>query len=243
VQSRRLADEITDRRRAEIEFEATLQERSRLAANLHDTVLQTVTGIGLQLRSCERAHEQAAMHAPEHLTVAQQMVGHAIDQLRGKVWTMRTTPLEGRTFPAALEALVSRLQAGQSTSITVHIAGVERPVPELVSGNLLLLAEEAVHNALRHAAASSIDVMAVFHDESVGVVVHDDGLGFEPGREPQDSLGHFGLDGMRERMERLGGTVSIESQPGEGTTVTATVRTPSSERPQSPMPVSRTGTE
>jgi signal transduction histidine kinase len=243
VQSRRLADEITDRRRAEIEFEATLQERSRLAANLHDTVLQTVTGIGLQLRSCERAHEQAAMHAPEHLTVAQQMVGHAIDQLRGKVWTMRTTPLEGRTFPAALEALVSRLQAGQSTSITVHIAGVERPVPELVSGNLLLLAEEAVHNALRHAAANSIDVMAVFHDDSVGVVVHDDGLGFEPGSEPLDSRGHFGLDGMRERMERLGGTVIIESQPGEGTTVTATVRTPSSERHQSLIPVSRTGTE
>jgi signal transduction histidine kinase len=243
VQSRRLADEITERRRAEIEFEATLQERSRLAANLHDTVLQTVTGIGLQLRSCERAHEQTATTMPESLTVAQQMVGHAIDQLRGKVWTMRTTPLQGRTFPAALEALVSRLQVGQSPRITAHVAGVERPVPELVSGNLLLLAEEAVHNALRHAEATAIDVMAVFHDESVGVVVHDDGRGFEIGREPQAPQGHFGLDGMRERMERLGGTVMIESRPGEGTTVTATARTPPSERHLSARAASHAVTE
>lgn len=239
VQARRLAAEITERQRAKIEFQATLQERSRLAANLHDTVLQTVTGVGLQLRSCQRAHEQAATTTPASVTAAQEMVAHAIDQLRGKVWTMRTTPLQGQTFPAALEALVSRLQAGQSPRITSHVAGVERPVPELASGNLLLLAEEAIHNALRHAGAGSIDVMAVFHDESVGVVVHDDGQGFAVGCQPQAPQGHFGLQGMRERMERLGGSLTIESHPGDGTTVSATVPTHTAERnvsPRSPSP-------
>jgi signal transduction histidine kinase len=243
VQSRRLADEITERRRAEIEFEATLEERSRLAANLHDTVLQTVTGIGLQLRSCQRAHEQAATPTNESLSVAQQMVTQAIDQLRGKVWSMRTPPLDGRTFPAALEALAARLQAGQTPRITVHVAGVERPVPELVSGNLLLLAEEAIHNALHHAAAASIDVMAVFHDESVGVVVHDDGCGFEPADVPRSGHGHFGLDGMCERMEKLGGTLSIESLPGQGTTLTATARTSPTGLHLSPPPVPHEVTE
>jgi signal transduction histidine kinase len=242
VQARRLAAEITERQRAEIEFEATLQERSRLAANLHDTVLQTVTGVGLQLRSCQRAHEQAATATPESVAAAQEMVAHAIDQLRGKVWTMRTTPPEGRTFPAALEALVSRLQSGQTPRITVHVAGVERPVPELASGNLLLLAEEAIHNALRHAGAGAIDVMAVFHDESVGVVVHDDGQGFAPGGASPAPQGHFGLQGMRERMERLGGSLTIESHPGDGTTVTATVPTHSSERHQSPRSASLAST-
>lgn len=242
IQSRRLADEITERRRAEIEFEAMLEERSRLAANLHDTVLQTVTGIGLQLRSYQRAQEQAAT-APESLNVAQQMVGQAIDQLRGKVWSMRTTPLEGRTFPSAVEAIVSRLQVGQAPRITAHVAGVERPVPELISGNLLLLAEEAVHNALRHAAATAIDVIAVFHEESVGVVVHDDGQGFEAGCEPLAPQGHFGLDGMRVRMERLGGTVTIESQRGKGTTVTATVSASAAESLSSVRAVSQTVAE
>lgn len=226
IQSRRVAAEIMGRERAEIEFEASLQERTRLAANLHDTVLQTVTGIGLQLKSCQRATEQAAAAEPEHLVVAQRMVEHAVDQLRGTVWNMSTMPLEGTTFPASLEAVAARLQSGQEARIMVHVAGVERDVPKLISGNLLLLTEEAIHNALRHGEASLIDVMAVFHDDTVGVVVHDNGAGFEVGRQPQRLQGHFGLDGMRHRMKRLGGSVTIESTPGGGTTITAEVPVP-----------------
>lgn len=221
IQSRRLADEIMDRERAEIEFEASLQERTRLAANLHDTVLQTVTGIGFQLKSCQKANDHAATTDAESLVVAQRMVEHAVDQLRGTVWSMSTMPLEGTTFPAALEAMAARLQAGQKPRISVHVAGVERDVPKVVSGNLLLLAEEAVHNALRHANAGLIDVMAVFHEATVGVVVHDNGIGFEVGRQPQRPEGHFGIDGMRDRMKRLGGTVTVESHLGSGTTITA----------------------
>lgn len=223
IQSRRLADEIMERERAEIEFEASLQERTRLAANLHDTVLQTVTGIGFQLKSCQKTTAQAATTDAESLGVAQRMVEHAVDQLRGTVWRMSTMPLEGATFPAALEAMAARLQDGQKPRITVHVAGVERDVPKVVSGNLLLLAEEAVHNALRHADASLIDVMAIYHEATVGVVVHDNGIGFDPGGQPQRPVGHFGLDGMRDRMKRLGGTVTVESHPGSGTTITAEV--------------------
>lgn len=237
VQSRRLAAEITERQRAEIEFEAALEERSRLAANLHDTVLQTVTGIGYQLKSVQQGAEQAAAADPTSLTTAQRMVDHAVDQLRGKVWSMRTMPLEGRTFPAALETLAARLQAGQSPRIVVHVAGVEREIPDLVSGNLLLLAEEAIHNALKHARATTIDVMALYDDDRAGVVVHDDGDGFRVGAEPDAPSGHFGLAGMRERMRRLGGGITVESAPGRGTTVTATAPAQPSEPALSARPV------
>jgi signal transduction histidine kinase len=221
VQSQRLAAEITERQRAEIEFEAALEERSRLAANLHDTVLQTVTGIGYQLKSVQQGPEQPPPADAASLATAQRMVEHAVDQLRGKVWSMRTMPLEGGSFPAALQALAARLQVGQSPRIVVHVAGVERDIPDIVSGNLLLLGEEAIHNALKHAQATTIDVMALYDDDRVGVVIHDDGIGFAAGSS-DEPRGHFGLAGMRERMRRLGGGVLVETAPGAGTTVTAT---------------------
>jgi signal transduction histidine kinase len=241
VQSRRLAAEITERQRAEIEFEAALEERSRLAANLHDTVLQTVTGIGYQLKSVQQAAEQPLAADPESLATAQRMVEHAVHQLRGKVWSMRMMPREGQTFPAALEALAARLQVGQAPRIVVHVAGVEREMPDIVSGNLLLLAEEAIHNALKHARATTIDAMALYDDDSVGVVIHDDGAGFHVATEGTEPPGHFGLAGMRERMRRLRGRVTVESSRSEGTTVTATVPAERSRAALSARPVSPDG--
>lgn len=94
AQSQRLAAEIAERERAEIEFDVALRERSRLAGNLHDTVLQTVTGIGYQLKACQRAQDNEIAADQERLGVAQRMVEHAVDQLRGTVWAMRTMPLE-----------------------------------------------------------------------------------------------------------------------------------------------------
>jgi signal transduction histidine kinase len=242
VQSRRLAAEITERQRSEIEFEAALEERSRLAANLHDTVLQTVTGIGYQLKSVQQGPEQPPAADAASLATAQRMVEHAVDQLRGKVWSMRTMPLEGGSFPAALQALAGRLQAGQSPRIVVHVAGVERDIPDLVSGNLLLLGEEAIHNALKHAQATTIDVMALYDDDRVGVVIHDDGIGFAAGSS-DEPRGHFGLAGMRDRMRRLGGGVTVESAPGAGTTVTATAPSQSLEPVLSSRPVLQGGEE
>lgn len=241
VQSRRLAAEITERERAEIEFEAALEERSRLAADLHDTVLQTVTGIGYQLRSVRQAGEPPASPDSASLATAQRMVEHAVDQLRGKVWAMRTMPLEGGSFPATLETLATRLQAGQPTRIVVHVAGVERDVPDVVTGNLLLLAEEAIHNVLKHARATTIDVMAIYDDDRVGVVIQDDGAGFAVKPDAEEPRGHFGLAGMRERMRRLGGSVSVESGPGAGTTVIATAPTPPPEPLLSARPVLHDG--
>ena len=223
-QSRRLAAEITARERAHIEFEAALHERTRLAANLHDTVLQTVTGIGYQLKACRRARphaEPGGSPEADRMAVAEQMVEHAVDQLRGTLWAMRSPPLEGRSFTANLESLALRLGEGQSTRIVVHVDGVERPIDEERAGSLVLVAQEAVVNALRHAAAATIDMIAVFEEASVGVVIQDDGRGFDPALRADSAGRHFGIDGMAERMRRLGGTLAVESRPGAGTTVTA----------------------
>jgi signal transduction histidine kinase len=96
----------------------------------------------------------------------------------------------------------------------------------VVAGTLLLVAQEAVTNALRHARATMIDVTATLRSgdaSAITLCVHDDGAGFEPGLQPGATLGHFGLEGMRDRVERVAGELLVESRIGLGTTITARV--------------------
>jgi signal transduction histidine kinase len=231
-QTARAVAEETARRQAALEYEVGLRERSRLAANLHDTILQTVTGIGFQLKACEKSrHREAAGAAgradpacdslASHLAVATKMVGHATDQLRGTVWSLRSMPSDGRRFSEAAAELVERMAAGHDTRIDLRFAPAADRLPPFVAGNLLLVMQEAVHNALVHAAARSIKLSVVLDEptEKAVVSVRDDGCGFVIGGQSGPTQGHFGLAGMRERAERLGGRLEITSVVGGGTTV------------------------
>lgn len=223
-QAARLADEIRASREAAVEFQAALRERNRLASNLHDTVLQTVTGVGFQLQACRTVGQHDSEDSANHLKIAERMVDHAVQQLRGTVWALHTVPTEGQSLATALQALIDRLGAGHSTKIETRTDGPEHDVPEAVAGNLLLVAQEAIHNALQHAHATIIDVKLAFgRDGAVSVTVRDDGIGFDPGTQPGSGQGHFGLEGMHDRMQAMGGTVRIESEAGDGTRVTARV--------------------
>lgn len=222
----RLADEMQSRRNAAIDFQATLRERNRLAANLHDTLLQTLRGIDFQLGACQAYGDQRAADPWTHLDVARKMVNHAAEELRGSVWALRTMPVAGRSFAESLEAIARQTGHGHAEHIAVRTTGEAFEVPQFVAGNLLLVAQEAIHNALSHADAGQIDVEVAF-DPAAGTVeltVVDDGGGFTPGTESGPDQGHFGLTGMRERIERLGGECAVESTPGKGTTLRAKVR-------------------
>ena len=223
-QAERIADQIRSGREASLEFEAVLRERNRLASNLHDTVLQTVAGIGFQLRACRTASEHDEESLTQHLELAEQMVEHAVQQLRGNVWALHATSKTQSSLVASLQAAVDRLRDGHSHRIDVRSEGAERDVPDTVAGNLMLVTQEAILNAVRHGQATVVDVKAVFGDDGgVAVVIRDDGVGFAPGRQPGAEQGHFGLDGMRDRMQRMGGSIEVLSEPGEGTRVTARI--------------------
>jgi len=223
-QSRLLAREMRLRRDAAIEYEASLRERNRLAANLHDTLLQTLGGIDYQLGAC-RAAVPAADAGGGHLDVAGRMVEHAMRELRGSVWALRTVPLAGHSLSESLESLAAQSALGRSERIEIAVDGTPFHVPNFVAGNLLLVAQEAIRNALQHADCRAVHVTARFDAAAaaIEVEVQDDGRGFDPEREPGPDRGHFGLQGMRERMERLGGTITIASVPGSGTRVRARV--------------------
>ena len=225
AQSAELAKEMRTRRDAAVEFTATLRERNRLAANLHDTLLQTLGGIGYQLEACEVSGRLDAAETKKHFDMAQRMVDHAMSQLHDSVWTLRSLPLRSRTFPEALRALADRIGQEYSAQIDVEMNGPLDELPEFVAGNLLLVLQEAVSNALRHghAAHVAITVAAEAPDSRIELTVRDDGQGFALGTQQGVEQGHFGIEGMKERVERLGGSLEIESTPSEGTTLRANV--------------------
>lgn len=218
-----LALEMQARRNAAIEFHATLRERNRLAANLHDTLLQTLGGVGFQIGAGEAEAAQAdrAGKPITHLAVARRILDHAVAELRSSVWALRGPSLEGKSLPEALQVVVDREGAGQSAQISLHAEGDFTHISSFVAGNVVFAAQEALRNALKHAAARtiSIEVRTTARPGWMSVAVVDDGAGFTPGQEAGAHQGHFGLVGMRERIERLDGTFRIESAPGRGTAV------------------------
>jgi signal transduction histidine kinase len=229
-QTARAVAEESARRQAALDYEITLRERNKLAGNLHDTALQTVTGIAFQLKVCEakereRIADDAAAAGDEvgrHLGVARKMVEHAADQLRGTVWSLRSLPNEGRSFSDALRELVDRLEAGHEARVRLEFDTEADAVPAYVAGNLILVVQEAVHNSLHHAAPRQIEVSVdVAAAGGLVIEIRDDGAGFEVGTQAGPRHGHFGVAGMRERVERLGGTFAIDSSIGHGTIVRA----------------------
>ena len=228
VQSRRLAGEMQKRRDAAVEFQASLRERNRLAANLHDTLLQSLAGAGFQLDTCRRAvARQDLGDTSDHLDVARRMLKHAVGELRGSVWALRTMPMAGQSFSDAVAALVNHLGSGHAAKISVSCDGEPFEIPNFVAGNLLLVAQEAIRNALHHGQPKTVDLQIDYDAASreVTMTVADDGSGFAVGDEVGPAQGHFGLQGMRERIASLGGTLAIDSRPGRGTRVTAVVVT------------------
>ncbi len=222
-----LAREMHARRDASIEFQATLRERTRLATNLHDTLLQTIIGLGFQIEACEAevVAPQGDDESPGHLEVARRMVDHAATELRNSVWALRSLPLNGMELPEALGAIARRLGAGHPSLIEVRADGELSRVPDFIAGNLLLFVQEAVHNSLKHGHPRTvmIEIRMLEDPDRISLMVRDDGSGFTPGAEAGVVQGHFGLQGMRERIERLDGTLQIQSAPGKGTTLLAQV--------------------
>ncbi|MEO8616950.1 MAG: sensor histidine kinase, partial [Luteolibacter sp.] len=220
-----LSQEINARRDAVMEFRATMRERNRLAANLHDTLPQSMSGIGLQLDACEISLRNLGIETLPPLDVARRMVEYAVGELRGAVWEMRSLSLRGRSFTAALQAVVDQAASGYSTRVTVHTEGPLERIPDVVSGNLLLIVQEALRNALQHGKPENIylTITTEAQHAPIRLECRDDGPGFTPGSQNGPEQGHYGIVGMRERAERLAGSLKVESSPGHGTRLIAVV--------------------
>jgi signal transduction histidine kinase len=202
----------------EARFDARLEERTRLAREIHDTLLQGFTGVSLQLLAAMgRRDDPAAFTASlgDVLALAQKTLADA----RQAVWDMRPPALEGDDFVAALEAALDRSVAGTPLALDYAVRGVPRTLrPELETA-LYRVAQEAITNVVKHSAAHTAHVTLSYEDRSVRLIVADDGSGFSVDPDRRTYAGHWGLLGMRERASQLRGRLVVRSAPGAGTKV------------------------
>jgi ligand-binding sensor domain-containing protein/signal transduction histidine kinase len=205
------------------QFRAVLAERTRIARELHDNLAQEMSGISVQLEVVARTMPPEADAARSHLDRARLQVRHGLAEARRYVWELRSPVLEDNDLPTALNETARRLTHDTEIQTQVEVNGSFRPLARLVENNLLRIGQEAMNNAVKHAQAQRISVNLVFDARRVQLSVRDDGSGFDNQAASNGRDGHFGLIGMRERAEQIGGTLSIKSNPGSGTEVVADV--------------------
>lgn len=211
--------EVTARKEAEVQFKATLAERTRLAKELHDTIEQTMTGITLQLNTVNKLFRQDPEEAGRHLGLIRNMVRLNRVDLRRSIWDLRSRELEQFDLYKALSLGASRIASSADVHVEVETKGNVSTLPEVIEEALLRIGQEAVTNTVKHAGARSIRIELDFSEPNVVLEIRDDGKGFVPETCPGPNEGHFGLLGMAERAKRVGGEIKVASTPGTGTVI------------------------
>ncbi len=202
---------------------ATVAERDRLAGEIHDSLQQGLSGLMLQLDATLKL-SGLADDVRSRLGVARNMVSFTRHEVQNAVWDMETPLLEGTDLGEALKKLTALIGPG-TARVAITATGQPAQLSPSTKHNLLRIAQEAITNAVRHAAASTITIALEYQPDGVSLSVTDDGNGFVPHDVLTKGLGHFGLRGLRGRANKIGGELDIRSAPGEGTTVRVIIQT------------------
>ncbi|MFI0711470.1 sensor histidine kinase [Streptomyces inhibens] len=233
-QRRRLIEELTAARGelAVAEHAAgVLAERERLAREIHDTLAQGLSSIQLLLRAAERAIPERPEAALGHVRQARTAAVDNLAEARRFVRALSPPDLEAGSLPAALERLCATTARTSSLAVHCQVSGAPTALPTPHEVALLRIAQSALANTVRHAAADRVELTLSYMDTEVALDVVDDGAGFVPAEVPAPGSAAvtgtgFGLAAMRARARALQGTLVVESAPGEGTAVAVTLPCP-----------------
>ena len=199
-----------------------LDERQRMAREIHDTLAQGLTGIITQVQAAQGAGDRPADWR-RHLENAAQLARESLSEARRSVQAVGPEPLTAARLPEALAEVVDRWSGLHGVAAEVATTGTPRPMHPEVEVALLRTAQEALANVAKHAGASRVVLTLSYMEDLVTLDIRDDGVGFDPaavGDRPQRD-GGFGLTVMRQRVHRLAGSLEIESEPGAGTAIWA----------------------
>ncbi|WP_211117454.1 sensor histidine kinase [Streptomyces sp. RPA4-5] len=233
-QRRRLIEELTATRGelADAEHAAgVLAERERLAREIHDTLAQGLSSIQLLLRAAERALPERPGSALGHVRQARTAAVDNLAEARRFVRALSPPDLEAGSLPAALERVCATTARTSGLAVHCQVSGVPTVLPTPHEVALLRIAQSALANTVRHAAAGRVELTLSYMDTEVALDIVDDGTGFVPAEVPVPGSAAvpgtgFGLAAMRARARALQGTLVVESAPGEGTAVAVTLPCP-----------------
>ncbi|UBU10700.1 sensor histidine kinase [Nonomuraea gerenzanensis] len=195
-----------------------LEERARLAREIHDTLAQGFSGIIAQLEAAEQGIDDPEA-VRRRIAQAKRLARDSLKEARRSVDALRPEPLERAPLHEALKAVAGRWSAATGVPATVSVDGEPRRLPEDVEATLLRAAQEGLANVAKHAGARRAVLTLSYMEEEVTLDVLDDGAGFDPA----GTAGGYGLIAMRERAARSGGTVTVESALGEGTALCVSI--------------------
>jgi len=209
--------------RKKVQREAALEERHRMAREMHDTLAQSFSGLGFQLEALSARLPENADAARNQLETARQMVRHGQEGFRRSLMNLRAEELESGSLTDALRELARHITAGSDIELRCDVQPPPHRLAEAVEANLLRIGQECLSNAVRHGHPKRVELSFTHEPGLVRLRIADDGAGFDPGQLSHGGNGHFGWRGIRERAGQIGAKVELHSQPGHGTTVTVTV--------------------
>lgn len=220
VLGRRLREQM-ELIREKIRRGAVLQERNRIARELHDNLEQELAAITMQLDLAVDCFQQVPKVARQALETARDMSRHSMVDARRSVWDLRCHLLEEGDLISALRQTVQVPERSEDVKVEVNVRGTPARLPGAAEVNLLRIGQEAVANAVKHGRARLVSITLEYDSNKARLSICDDGQGFQT-QAPTPS-GHFGLLDMRERAQAMGCILHIQSEPGRGTTVTVEV--------------------
>jgi len=211
--------------REQIEHEKTIlkiEERTRLAIELHDAISQTLTGVALQIDSACLAYEQNNASVIDFLNNSAQMLASCRHELKNCLWDLRSRTFEELNLT---DAILRTLEPHRdSANVIVRFNVPRKKLSESAMHTVLRITRELTVNAVSHGHASLIKIAGEYHQGTLSFSVRDNGKGFDPSTAPDPTSGHFGLVGIRERIRAFNGNMNIDSIPECGTKITITMR-------------------
>ena len=219
---RRLAErrgrELSRRELQALRARLKTRERTQLAVELHDAISQNLTGVAMELRTIDCSASRLPDDVRLHLDVANRALGSCRSELRNVLWDLRNNALEQATMNEAIRQTLDPVLG--TAALAVRFAVPRHLLADNTAHAILAIVRELAANAVRHGRAEHIRVAGAYADGAVRLSVSDDGTGFDPVAAPGFEQGHFGLLGVRERVESAEGTIDFNSSPGKGTRVT-----------------------
>ena len=221
--------ELAEESVAHAESELKVLERTRLAVELHDSISQLMTGSAMEIRAATQSFASNAPGTAAHLNVALQAINSARGELRNCIWDLRNNALESNDPNDAI-ALALAPHLGE-TKLQLRFNVPRERLSDNTMHMIICIVRELAVNAIRHGGATEVKVAGAVEDGRLLCSVRDNGCGFAPGQAPGMEEGHFGLQGIRERLKERGGSLTIQSAPGEGTKATLVIRLTSENAP------------